>query len=1245
MSRKFRFTSVIYVITLPLCLLTPRAFGQAAPQPQPQAPTPAPGAVVATTAANQNDEEVVNMSPFTVDETLDQNTYRADTTLAGSRVRTNLDDVASAINVVTAQFLEDTNSHNNQDLLVYTPNTEVGGMLGNFGGMGNSEGISELSQLLNPQANTRIRGLAAADSTRDYFLTDIPWDDFNTDRIDMQRGPNSILFGVGSPAGIINDGLQTAHFGPDTFKIQNQIGSFGSLRDSVNINVSPLKDELAIRVAGVNDQEKYQQEYAFNDTRRTYVALRFDPKILNKGSAHTSFSANYEQGVVSSNNPRMLPPIDAITPYFAANAINKQTFEPFQTQAGVTGAWVGDSASSNAYYNPWVSNIVNNLQNYDPVFWYNNSSGAPFNVAQSNIDLPNYGIGSLTPSVGTITGDIGGMPFSRPVGINAFSQYTINQNLINPSMYPAASEGIYKDRTLQDPSIFNFYDNLIDGPNKKEWQNWNAVNLDLSQSFFNDHLAFDIAYDHQAFNEGQEENLGQTPVLTIDINSILFQYPAAYGFTGPTPAVANPNIGRPYIGNSGQSGNDEEFTTRGDFRITGTGDFDTESIFGKGILSKIFGRHQLTGLYDSDDHYVDSRNFLRYATTIDWAESQGDQDQLSDAARQVNWVTYLGPSLSNLSSASGANIPGITAVQAPYGTTDVLTYNSHWNAPNVNPAAPWVNPFYPAGDPLYPLSNQSNNPANYVGYQEVPATVLNADMGDINQLYTQGSKTNTTIISESFVWQGFLLDDTVVPTFGWRRDTVRTYSANAPTDATGLASMDYDIDGATPLVSVGDSRTWGVVVHTPKMLRDKLPWGSDISLTFDDAQNFQAQNRVDFYGNPLPNAAGTTKEYGIVLSTLHNRLTFKVTKYDTKVQNATLTGALGAEANQVYFLQQWSTLSALQDYWGINGLAPGDEWYWNWAYGDSGNNPAYLSPTSAAFLNSPDTAAEKAAYTSWFAQLPPQSFWNAYGLPINTAAIQSGNQSQIVGAVAGWTPYAGTGALVPAGGGNINGLVPTGTENDESKGEEFELTANVTPNWNITINASKTTAVESALGASLVNVVNHLYNVYMNTPAGQLRLWYNGAPEDTLQYTFVNGLWAAYQFNLESVGTEAPEIRPWRFNAVTNYSFSRGFLKGVNVGGGFRFQQGQILGYGLNAAQTGLDANKPIWGADEGDLDGWIGYSRRLTRNIDWKIQLNLRNIGEKPHLIEISAEPDGTAAAERIVDGTTWTLTNTLSF
>ena len=132
---------------------------------------------------------------------------------------------------------------------------------------------------------------------------------------------------------------------------------------------------------------------------------------------------------------------------------------------------------------------------------------------------------------------------------------------------------------------------------------------------------------------------------------------------------------------------------------------------------------------------------------------------------------------------------------------------------------------------------------------------------------------------------------------------------------------------------------------------------------------------------------------------------------------------------------------------------------------------------------------------------------------------------------------------------------------------------------------------------------------------------------------------------MEQRGQSAPEISPWRFNLITNYAFIEGPLKGVNVGGGYRWQDETIIGYGLKDDADELDVNKPIYGESEGYLDLWVGYQRKLTDSVDWRIQINARNVGQDTSLTPVSANPDGTYATMRIVEGTTWSITNTFSF
>ena len=140
---------------------------------------------------------------------------------------------------------------------------------------------------LTPIRRKRVRGLASADTTRDYFVTDIPWDSYNTDRVDIARGPNSFLFGLGSPAGIINASIHDAeHFtkGNASFRFDE----FGSIRGSLDVNVDLIPKTLAIRFDALYNDQKYEQDAAFQKDKRYFGALRWDPQLFADPSFHTT---------------------------------------------------------------------------------------------------------------------------------------------------------------------------------------------------------------------------------------------------------------------------------------------------------------------------------------------------------------------------------------------------------------------------------------------------------------------------------------------------------------------------------------------------------------------------------------------------------------------------------------------------------------------------------------------------------------------------------------------------------------------------------------------------------------------------------------------------------------------------------------------------------------------------------------------------------------------------------------------
>ena len=945
--------------------------------------------------------------------------------------------------------------------------------------------------------------------------------------------------------------------------------------------------------------------------------------------------------------------MDKITPFFLTGSVtdasgvhpnlNRQLFDPYQENHL---SLVGSENAQNPGEIYWMSGyMLPSLQaTNNPTFVYNWNSSAPTQTVFEPTIATKFG----RASNGTIDTSISGIPFMRPVGVASYSEWA------RYSSQHGADRGYYKDKTLTDPAIFDFYNNLIDGPTKHEWQAWDAYNITVDQTFFDNRLAFQGAYDHEKYKDGYTRNLGWAPYIGVDINAYMADYPP---YAYPSLAVKNPNAGRAVIGSSTQNQGYEHITTRDYLRLMATGEIRGDDFLDKrSFWASLIGHHNLTALVSKETQKDDTRNWAPYQVDTSYTDKLGLSSlaRISDGNRSPDLVYYISDtSLENASLSSGLHLHAIGAVQSPAGATKIKYFDSTWNAPSsVGFADPWTDP---AALPASASSTQSENPLNYVGWKTDTFNVLNAANGDINQTYADISKTQRETKSASFVWQGHMLDDVIVPTVGWRRDTITMNSSDANTDPiTGAASLsDFKINPQDKQTATTTS--WGVVVHLPKNLRHRLPGTPDIFVGFNDGNNQRAQNRFSFTGDPLPLAKGHTREYSIGISALDDKVSFKATWYDTKVKDADITsgggesGTLGSNTYYLYLLNGWGLASALTDKAGMAGLAPGYEWYWNWALVDNGWDSSYNDPNGAAFKNAASTKTEIAAVNDFISKMPNQTFWDAYGFNVNVANAKSANASTaITGIGGGWTP--GTiGGVQAAGKGRINGVYPQGSINTESRGLEFELTAQPIKNWSLSINASKTNAVRQDLNAQFAAFIIAEHNKWVG-PAGDLRLWWAG--DSKIGTYFTQNIWAPYLFQVDANGNQVPEMAPWRFNVVTNYSFDHGWLKGVNAGLGFRWQQGVILGYGLTGykdvdgvQQYKLDVDKAFWGESQAAVDLWVGYEHKLTSKINWRIQANLRDVGKKAGLVPISVEPDGTVAQSRIRDGMSWQLTNTLTF
>ncbi|MEM9694486.1 MAG: TonB-dependent receptor plug domain-containing protein, partial [Myxococcota bacterium] len=91
----------------------------------------------------------------------------------------------------------------------------------------------------------------------------------NVERIEVIKGPSSVLYGQNDPGGIIN--LVTKRPLPEPFyELELQGGSFGLVRPSIDVS-GPLTDDLAYRLNLSYQHEDSYRDYT-TDTERFFIA-------------------------------------------------------------------------------------------------------------------------------------------------------------------------------------------------------------------------------------------------------------------------------------------------------------------------------------------------------------------------------------------------------------------------------------------------------------------------------------------------------------------------------------------------------------------------------------------------------------------------------------------------------------------------------------------------------------------------------------------------------------------------------------------------------------------------------------------------------------------------------------------------------------------------------------------------------------------------------------------------------------
>ena len=1255
----------------------------ASPTPEPKSPATKDSKIPVELAPADNkveEQELLILSPFEVSGQKDTG-YQATETLAGTRIRTQLKDVASSISIVTKEFLADIAATDNSTLLQYTTNTEVAGTRGNFAGTGNGRTLSAGTGI---QSNQRVRGLTSADQTRDYFGTDVPWDSYNIERVEIQRGPNAILFGLGSPSGIINTATRNAIY-RDTGSVESRMGSYGSNRVSLDMNKSLIDNVLAIRVDGLWNNDKFQQKPAFKDDKRISGALRFDPQFFGKDFA-TSIKVKAEKGRINANMPRNTPPYDSITPWFDAAG----KFTVVGASPANTGYTLYDLASTAVGVSPYLKSIIGQQT---PAYFMSGTTGQTYQINGGYINNAFLNTNGTKRGAGQ---SAVGQGYSEP--LYAFGSYRDFQsnNAAEPNVYMRA---MYGDKSLTDRTVFDFYNKLIDGDNKGESADWTTYNVSFSQNGWGDRVGLELTADYQKYNNGNWSVFGASPAISIDVTQVM------------QDNSTNPNYGRPLI-TSGAGGSGTVGTTeRKGSRANLFAEFRSSDFIQNGLWTKILGKHRFNAVASRDTVFSESLNYNMYANNNAWDayanQTTGYTNGFTNRAPIA--VVYLGNSLASRTAASGASIPNASA-QINLRPGNIYLFDSTWNS-SANPSDPWTptgayqNEVYTSVAPG--TGTQASNPANYKGWSaDRNLNLMSYKDGD--PLYTSASKSERVTTSYAGTWQGYMWNESFVPTLGWRYDVVTSKRVSAGQDGAnkGFLKMDggnYMLPDLLPTnYYKTHSVSGGTVFHInkalPKRWDDVMPL--NVSLSYNESSNFQVGTaRVDMYNRPISNPQGKTTEYGVLLSTKDNRFSLRAIQFKTVAKNSTITNDSGFFGTiqqglkfRNVFLYQMSgydlstrvgyaptnaPLTALGGTPGVvNGQSVtwGTRWFWTPAYVDDKGRAAqtaYYSlyagqtlPTNQGALTlqtwSQSIAMRDASMNAWNdiqKWLDAKGFFSIWNMsPTTTSALtdRSTYEASIAGssnpaantpANAAYTPA--TSSVAAYGGGAPGGYTVTGDQ--ESKGHEFELTANITSNWRLAFNASQTTAINKNIGGEALQEFVDYMDVMIAGPAGEMRQ-FNG------DYQSGNSLrkkWADWRttwtWQKLQEKTTAAELRKWHFSVVSNYSFTKGWLKGVGVGGAYRWADKIVTGYPVYLDAQGYaqyDLSKPAYGPADESGDLWTSYEHKLTNKINWKIQLNIRNVLKNEGLIPVTVQPDGQSwAGARIKPVQEWSLTNTFMF
>ncbi len=1181
-------------VLLALAIAPDRAQAQATTTNPPA--TPVPGA-----ASDQNASQISNpdqsqaaiqLSPFDVTATRDHG-YFSPNTLAGTRLNNNIADLPSSISIITKQELLDTNSQNVNDIFRYTANTEGASTYTPIQLIrGSVADVLGQQPLVN---GNRVRGLATADLEMDnYFaINRIPFDAYNSQSIEVDRGPNSILFGTGSPAGIVNQSRNKAVLDKLSGSVSAQVGSWGTVRETADLNIPILKDTLAIYLAQMYQSRGFKQKPSFDETRRQYAAFTLTPFKNHK----TKISGSFEYYSESADLPNVITPVDEVTPW-------RQSGRPV--------------------YNP-INNLVTYLDGGRTVGPYALAKTSPdyAGILQTNLTTSSspYFVPSLTyvnagHNVQWVNPDNATTPYYRAQQTGfSVTGWVPPTSAMTPAQAMVNEEHLTMSTALPTPAAYQIWQ--VPGIVGKNIYDWSTVNVDSMENSqtqgrvyyleFQQVLPFnfnlDLGWFRQELKQYTDMPLSQANATTMYVDT------NQYYLNGQP----NPHLGMPFVDTYAA---DLFESPEINNNLRASLEYELNAADHVPDWAKFLGHHRFMAVASQHDdvqkpfRYRESimggdPNYLPTAATLGAASGYGYP--LHNTAIE-NWF-FLGSPNQNGVGGSAPGTLGRPGISDPM-TAPVVTYNyatGQWQTSNIQ----MQSLLYPTG-----------------GFQQ----------------NVQDSKT--------YFWQSFFWNDRIVGTLGLNADWVKSrqnvFPASTPEKfeyTNGFPNPDYWYHPGSWFYTSGKTRTKGVVFHPFKNWSsidnsaDNGNWlaglARSVSFTYNTSGNFNPPNAyyTDFFGNPLPKPHGTERDYGFEIATPDNKLFlratwFKTTNQDQLVSDTSNARALYIDANE---LKAWAT-AVVEVRSAQAGLT-------------NGAGQAYPMPGSSDFGNTSiyPVTTQMQQQVSAITGLPYTFGGNVgeEGQFINPQETQDG--------VAKGTEIELTYNPTP----NWRMKLAWGEQKtilSSIANQAAAWIAHRSPTWTNYKAADMTQSFTLSSGQPMY--LGDFWTGYgydANIQANNVFGWTN--TQNYYNIVVAGQLATDRALN----GTQATNQSQYSWSYVSSYDFTTGTLRGWTVGGALRYIGRALAGYygdTKNLSPSGQiyqpDIGRPIYSPRQYHADAWLAYAFKLPWHdgrIRARVQLNVSDINIHNYLLPVTYNFDGTPATYRIIQPRTFALTTRFSF